>query len=151
MHRLWCIVLKWREITYYYSCRFMQLISLVPTDPGVLQRLGEMFDADNDRSQAFQYYFEVHILHCFIVTPLTVTLVLFSHFATFQRTLTSSLGWEHTTWIHSLLTKPSTTLRELPWYSEKFVPMYQFQRWDCRISYPQTKPDQLATDGCKLS
>ena len=39
--------------------RFMQLISLVPTDPGVLQRMGEMYDSDNDRSQAFQYYCEV--------------------------------------------------------------------------------------------
>ncbi len=40
-------------------CRFMQLIPLVPTDPGVLQRLGEMYDADNDRSQAYQYHYEV--------------------------------------------------------------------------------------------
>ena len=43
------------------TCRFMQLISLVPTDPGVLQRMGEMYDSDNDRSQAFQYHYEVDI------------------------------------------------------------------------------------------
>ncbi len=36
----------------------MQLVSLVPTDPRVLQRLGELYDGDNDRSQAFQYYYE---------------------------------------------------------------------------------------------
>lgn len=38
--------------------RFLQLISLVPTDPRVLQRVGEMYDSDNDRSQAFQYHYE---------------------------------------------------------------------------------------------
>ena len=37
----------------------MQLVSLVPTDPGVLQRMGELYDAEDDRSQAFQYYYEV--------------------------------------------------------------------------------------------
>ncbi len=36
----------------------MQLVSLVPTDPRVLQKLGELYDADSDRSQAFQYYYE---------------------------------------------------------------------------------------------
>ena len=30
----------------------------MPTDPRVLQRLGELYDSDNDRSQAFQYYYE---------------------------------------------------------------------------------------------
>ena len=30
----------------------------MPTDPQVLQRVGEMYDNDNDRSQAFQYHYE---------------------------------------------------------------------------------------------
>ncbi|KAJ3013901.1 UNVERIFIED_CONTAM: Intraflagellar transport protein 88 [Siphonaria sp. JEL0065] len=34
------------------------LISVVPTDPGVLARLGDMFVKDGDKSQAFQYYSE---------------------------------------------------------------------------------------------
>ena len=38
----------------------MQLISLVPTDPTVLQRLGDMYE-DSDKSQSFQYYLEVFI------------------------------------------------------------------------------------------
>jgi len=38
--------------------RFMQLLSLVPTDPNVLQRLGDMYE-DSDKSQSFQYYLEV--------------------------------------------------------------------------------------------
>ena len=38
----------------------MQLISLVPTDPTVLQRLGDMYE-DSDKSQSFQYYLEVPI------------------------------------------------------------------------------------------
>ena len=37
--------------------RFMQLLSLVPTDPNVLQRLGDMYE-DSDKSQSFQYYLE---------------------------------------------------------------------------------------------
>lgn len=42
----------------YLCIRFLQLISLVPTDPRVLQRVGEMYDSDDDRSQAFQYHYE---------------------------------------------------------------------------------------------
>ena len=47
-------------ISYYVPSPYslMQLVSLVPTDPRVLQRLGELYDGDNDRSQAFQYYYE---------------------------------------------------------------------------------------------
>lgn len=35
------------------------LISVVPTDPGVLARLGDIFSRENDKSRAFQYYSEV--------------------------------------------------------------------------------------------
>ena len=45
-------------VSLYCFIRFLQLISLVPTDPTVLQRVGEMYDSDNDRSQAFQYHYE---------------------------------------------------------------------------------------------
>ena len=40
----------------------MQLksLALVPTDPTVLQRLGDMYE-DSDKSQLFQYYLEVLI------------------------------------------------------------------------------------------
>jgi intraflagellar transport protein 88 len=34
------------------------LISVVPTDPGVLAKLGDMFVRDDDKSQAFQHYSE---------------------------------------------------------------------------------------------
>ena len=55
--------LKSGHIYYHcYYCRFMQLISLVPTDPTVLQRLGDMYE-DTDKSQSFQYYLEV-ATHC---------------------------------------------------------------------------------------
>lgn len=37
----------------------MQLISVVPTDSHVLSKLGELYDNEGDKSQAFQYYFEV--------------------------------------------------------------------------------------------
>jgi len=36
----------------------MQLVSVVPTDPSVLSKLGELYDSEQDKSQAFQYHFE---------------------------------------------------------------------------------------------
>ena len=36
----------------------MQVVTLVPTDPHVFQRLGEMYDDNSDPSQAFQYHYE---------------------------------------------------------------------------------------------
>ena len=50
-------------VTQYY--RFMQLISLVPTNPTVLQRLGDIYE-DSDKSQSFQYYLEI------LVTTVTI-------------------------------------------------------------------------------
>ena len=38
---------------------FTQLISIVPTDPAILSRLGELFDNEGDKSQAYQYHYEV--------------------------------------------------------------------------------------------
>ena len=38
---------------------FMQLIGIVPTDATILQRLGEMYDNEGDKSQAFQYHYDV--------------------------------------------------------------------------------------------
>ena len=40
----------------------MQLVSVVPTDPSVLSKLGELYDSEQDKSQAFQYHFEVRTL-----------------------------------------------------------------------------------------
>lgn len=34
------------------------LVSVVPTDPGILAKLGDMFDKEGDKTQAFQYYSE---------------------------------------------------------------------------------------------
>lgn len=38
---------------------FLQLLGVVPTDAGILQRMGEMCDAEGDKSQAFQYHYDV--------------------------------------------------------------------------------------------
>lgn len=43
------------------SFRFLQLLGIVPTDPGILQKLGEIFESDNDKQQAYHYHFEVII------------------------------------------------------------------------------------------
>lgn len=40
----------------------MQLISVVPTDSRALSKLGELYDSEGDKSQAFQYYYEVSII-----------------------------------------------------------------------------------------
>lgn len=37
----------------------MQVISVAPTDPQALAKLGELYDSEGDKSQAFQYYYEV--------------------------------------------------------------------------------------------
>lgn len=37
----------------------MQVISVTPTDPQALAKLGELYDTEGDKSQAFQYYYEV--------------------------------------------------------------------------------------------
>lgn len=44
----------------------MQLISVVPTDSHALAKLGELYDNEGDKSQAFQYYYEVQ--HVYLVT-----------------------------------------------------------------------------------
>ena len=41
----------------------MQLIGVVPTDTSVLARTGEIYDNDGDKSQAFQYYYDVSCSH----------------------------------------------------------------------------------------
>lgn len=37
----------------------MQMISIVPTDPKILAKLGKLYDNEGDKSQAFHYYYEV--------------------------------------------------------------------------------------------
>lgn len=39
----------------------MQVISVTPTDPQALAKLGELYDNEGDKSQAFQYYYEVKV------------------------------------------------------------------------------------------
>ena len=39
----------------------MQLIGVVPTDASVLAKTGEIYDNEGDKSQAFQYYYDVSI------------------------------------------------------------------------------------------
>ena len=46
-------------INFTFVFRYLQLLGLVPTDPGILQKMGEMFDAEGDKQQAYQYHTEV--------------------------------------------------------------------------------------------
>lgn len=38
---------------------YAMLLSVVPTDPNVLSRLGDIFDRQDDKSKAFQYHTDV--------------------------------------------------------------------------------------------
>lgn len=49
--------------------RYLQVHTVVPSDEGVLQKLGETFDRLGDRQQAFQYYSDVRIT-CVVATLL---------------------------------------------------------------------------------
>ncbi len=44
----------------------MQLTSVTPTDAQVLAKLGDLYDNEGDKSQAFQYYYEVKNRHFFV-------------------------------------------------------------------------------------
>ena len=44
-------------------CRYIQLLGIVPTDAVIEKRLGEMFDADGDKTEAFTYFYNVTSLH----------------------------------------------------------------------------------------
>ena len=48
---------------HVFNCRrYHQLLTLVPSDPGVLSKLGELYDSENEKSQAFHYFYEVNPL-----------------------------------------------------------------------------------------
>ncbi len=46
-------------LLYNNKYRYLQVHTVVPSDGGVLQKLGETFDRIGDRQQAFQYYSDV--------------------------------------------------------------------------------------------
>ena len=37
----------------------LQLLGVVPTDASILNKLGEIYDNEGDKSQAFQYHYDV--------------------------------------------------------------------------------------------
>ena len=44
-------------------CRYIQLLGVVPTDAVIEKRLGEMLDADGDKTEAYNYFFSVRLSH----------------------------------------------------------------------------------------
>lgn len=44
---------------------YTQAHNLAPTDPGILAKLGELYDKEGDKSQAFQCHYDVRIRHHF--------------------------------------------------------------------------------------
>ena len=60
-----CVGFLWLTGVFAMCCvRFLQLIGVVPSDPSVLARLGELYDNEGDKSQAFQYYYDVSAASC---------------------------------------------------------------------------------------
>lgn len=41
---------------------YQQLLGIVPTDPGILQRLGALNDHEGDKQQAYHYHYDVSVL-----------------------------------------------------------------------------------------
>lgn len=37
---------------------YQQLLGVVPTDPGILQRLGQLYDHEGDKQQAYHYHYD---------------------------------------------------------------------------------------------
>jgi len=52
----------------FISNRYNQLLGIIPSDPGVLQKLGEMYDSIGDKQQAFQFYNDVSVFYFFSLT-----------------------------------------------------------------------------------
>ena len=50
---------------YNFFSRYNQLLGIIPSDPGVLQKLGEMYDSIDDKQQAYQFYSDVSNLQFF--------------------------------------------------------------------------------------
>lgn len=149
-------------IDLYFPPRFLQLVGIVPTDAAILQRLGEMYDADGDKSQAFQYHYDVSILFCLwcnFVRHLWVKSheSLCSHFGTIRLISLSSSGLELTISTHSFARKPSSTLRELRSFSESLnlgwrkdfhLLHMDFHGWDFSSSRPNQVKWKLMIASC---
>lgn len=41
------------------------MLSIVPDDIGVLQKLGDIYENINDKQQAYHYYYEVYNNYCY--------------------------------------------------------------------------------------
>ena len=79
-------------------CRYLQVHTVVPSDGGVLQKLGETFDRLGDRQQAFQYYSDVisFFKNCYFYGT-NYTCILFwsnSRIVTIRPTWMLSAGWQ---------------------------------------------------------
>ncbi|WAR06937.1 IFT88-like protein [Mya arenaria] len=57
-YKLHAIMRNSPQVIFQIADTFMQLIGVVPTDCSVLSRMGEIYDNDGDKSQAFQYYYD---------------------------------------------------------------------------------------------
>jgi len=61
--------------------RYNQLLGIIPSDPGVLQKLGEMYDSIGDKQQAFQFYNDVSIFYISLLNFFTtIVIVMYIYF-----------------------------------------------------------------------
>jgi hypothetical protein len=56
--------------------RYLQLLGLVPTDPGVLQKMAEIYDNEGDKQQAYQYHSDVCFFRKFRTDSFNITICI---------------------------------------------------------------------------
>lgn len=92
--------MNYSNIILFSFFRYLQLLSIVPDDVGVLQKLGDIYENINDKQQAYHYYYEVlkneFIFFIFSVCSSLKIKTNFSHTAIIHPTWKYWIGWEHT-------------------------------------------------------
>lgn len=107
---------------------YSQANNLCPTDPAILTKLADLFDAEGDKTQAFQCHYDVktHLciytqLHIGLLSPMYIIYpgplhyfkIYFRVSDISHQTSKPSNGWPHITSTRNSLIKRSTTLRRL--------------------------------------
>lgn len=78
-------------------CRYNQLLGILSSDPGVLQKLGEMYDSIGDKQQAFQFYNDVSVYFLFLFIKLSLIIYYnYQYFNLYLLTIYICTYYSHT-------------------------------------------------------
>lgn len=67
------------NLAFCTYCRYNQLLGILSSDPGVLQKLGEMYDSIGDKQQAFQFYNDVSVYFLFLFIIYKLSLIVYNY------------------------------------------------------------------------